>query len=175
VLTPTGQVSFPARRAARSFWQNSSSCSRFIRTLRSSSAPSETASFHLIMRPPSPLVRLGAFAIVAEERGFLKLLPCAQAHNSTTVLLRRQFAVIRPRHSPRRRYFDIGTAFQRSSRTALTGLISPFGNRAVASRHLVRAWLASRESRNRPIKDLPRREVQHALGIKNWSLLVVLR
>ena len=128
MLTPTGQVSFPARRAARSFWQNSSSCSRFIRILRSSSAPSETASFHLIMRPPSPLVRLGAFAIVAEERGFLKLLPCAQAHNSTTVLLRRQFAVIRPRHSPRRRYFDIGTAFQRSSRTALTGLISPFGN-----------------------------------------------
>ena len=103
VLTPTGQVSFPARRAARSFWQNSSSCSRFIRTIRSSSALSETASFHLIMRPPSPLVRLGAFAIVAEERGFLKLLPCAQAHNSTAVLLRRQFAVIRPRHSSRRR------------------------------------------------------------------------
>jgi hypothetical protein len=49
------------------------------------------------------LVRLGAFAIVAEERGFLKVLPCAQAHNSTAVLLRRQFAVIRPRHSPRRR------------------------------------------------------------------------
>src|SRR5262249_51383414 len=45
---------------------------------------------------PSPLMRLGAFAIVAEERGFLKLLPCAQAHNSTPVLLRRQFAVIRP-------------------------------------------------------------------------------
>ena len=43
-----------------------------------------------------PLMRLGAFAIVAEERGFLKLLPCAQAHNSTAVLLRRQFAVIRP-------------------------------------------------------------------------------
>ena len=103
VLTPTGQVSFPAQRAARSFWQNSSSCSRFIRTIRSSSALSETASFHLIMRPPSPLVRLGAFAIVAEERGFLKLLPCAQAHNSTAVLLRRQFAVIRPRHSSRRR------------------------------------------------------------------------
>ena len=41
-------------------------------------------------------MRLGAFAIVAEERGFLKLLPCAQAHNSTAVLLRRQFAVIRP-------------------------------------------------------------------------------
>jgi hypothetical protein len=40
-------------------------------------------------------MRLGAFAIVAEERGFLKLLPCAQAHNSTAVLLRRQFAVIR--------------------------------------------------------------------------------
>lgn len=73
VLTPTGQVSFPARRAARSFRQNSSSCSRFIRTIRSSSALSETASFHLIMRPPSPLVRLGAFAIVAEERGFLML------------------------------------------------------------------------------------------------------
>src|SRR5215471_7510755 len=71
VLTPTGQVSFPARRAARSFWQNSSSCSRFIRTLRSSSAPSETASFHLIMRPPSPLVHLRAFPVVAEERGFL--------------------------------------------------------------------------------------------------------
>src|SRR5262249_36087890 len=45
---------------------------------------------------PSPLMGLGAFAIVAEERGFLKLLPCAQAHNSTAVLLRRQFAVIRP-------------------------------------------------------------------------------
>lgn len=103
VVTPTGQVSLPARRAARSFRQNSSSCSRFIRTIRSSSALSETASFHLIMRPPSPLVRLGAFAIVAEERGFLKLLPCAQAHNSTAVLLRRQFAVIRPRHSSRRR------------------------------------------------------------------------
>src|SRR6266446_3579909 len=73
VVTPTGQVSFPARRAARSFRQNSSSCSRFIRTIRSSSALSETASFHLIMRPPSPLVRLGAFSIVAEERGFLKL------------------------------------------------------------------------------------------------------
>jgi hypothetical protein len=28
-------------------------------------------------------MRLGAFAIVAEERGFLKLLLCAQAHNST--------------------------------------------------------------------------------------------
>jgi hypothetical protein len=41
-------------------------------------------------------MRLGAFAIVAKERGFLKLLPCAQAHNSTAVLLRRQFAVIRP-------------------------------------------------------------------------------
>jgi hypothetical protein len=40
---------------------------------------------------------------VAEERGFLKLLPCAQAHNSTAVLLRRQFAVIRPRHSSKRR------------------------------------------------------------------------
>jgi hypothetical protein len=25
-------------------------------------------------------MRLGAFAIVAEERGFLKLLPCTQAH-----------------------------------------------------------------------------------------------
>src|SRR5260370_15792269 len=73
MLTPTGQVSFPARRAVRSFRQNSSSCSRFTRTIRSSSALSETASFHLIMRPPSPLVRLGAFAIVAEERGFLKL------------------------------------------------------------------------------------------------------
>jgi hypothetical protein len=95
VLTPTGQVSFPAQRAARSFRQNSSSCSRFIRPIRSSSALSKTASFHLIMRPP-PLMRLGAFAIVAEERGFLKLLPCAQAHNSTAVLLRRQFAVIRP-------------------------------------------------------------------------------
>ena len=68
-------------------------------------------------------MRLGAFAIVAEERGFLKLLPCAQAHNSTAVLLRRQFAVITPRHSPRRRYFDIGTAFQRSSRTASLGPI----------------------------------------------------
>jgi hypothetical protein len=45
----------------------------------------------------------------------------------------------------------------------------PFGNRAVGSRHLVRAWLASRESRNRPIKDLPRHEVEHALGIKHWS------
>src|SRR6516225_631955 len=43
-----------------------------------------------------PLMRLGAFASVAEERGFLKRLPCAQAHNSTAVLLRRQFAVIRP-------------------------------------------------------------------------------
>src|SRR5262245_22719136 len=54
VLTPTGRVSVPARRAARSFRQNSSSCSRFIRTIRSSSALSETASFHLIMRPPDP-------------------------------------------------------------------------------------------------------------------------
>src|SRR6516225_11614308 len=29
--------------------------------------------------------------VVAEERGFPKLLACAQAHNSTAVLLRRQF------------------------------------------------------------------------------------
>jgi len=63
-------------------------------------------------------MRLGAFAILAGERGFLKLLPCAQAHNSTAVLLRQQFAVIRPRHSSRRPEFDIGTAFQRPSRTA---------------------------------------------------------
>src|SRR5262249_25093551 len=48
---------------------------------------------------------------------------------------------------------------------ALTGLISPFGNRAIGSRDLVRAWLASRESRNRPIKDLPRREVEHILSV----------
>src|SRR5215471_10907199 len=74
-------------------------------------------------------------------------------------------AVIRPRHSPRRRYFDIGTAFQRSSRTALTGLISPFGNRAVASRHLVRAWLASRESRSR----------SRICPVAKYSMLSVLR
>src|SRR5262249_47173896 len=53
--------------------------------------------------PIIALKRLGAFAILAGERGFLKLLPCAQAHNSTSVLLRQQFAVIRPRHSSRRR------------------------------------------------------------------------
>src|SRR6516165_9572135 len=48
-------------------------------------------------------MRLGAFATVAEERGFLKLLPCAQAHNSTAVLLRRQFAVIRRRNGSHRK------------------------------------------------------------------------
>jgi len=93
VLTPTGQVSFPARRAARSFRQNSSSCSRFIQTIRSSSALSKTAPFHLIMMP---LPRICHRCWGAQ---FSAALPWAQAHNSTAVLLRRQFAVIRPRHS----------------------------------------------------------------------------
>src|SRR5262249_59851483 len=105
VLTPTGQVSVPARRAARSFRQKSSSCSRFIRTIRSSSALSETASFHLIMTPPSLL----------RSAVFLKLLPCAQAHNSTAVLFWRRVAVFRPRHSSSRRLVYILTTFQRSS------------------------------------------------------------
>ena len=72
--------------------------------------------------------------------------------------MRRQFAVIRPvihldgdslilePHSSGHTYrFPI----------ALTGLISPFGNRAVGSRDLVRAWLASRDFALAGRKGLP--------------------
>jgi len=98
------------------------------------------------MRPPSPLVRLGAFAIVAEERGFLKL-----SRELKLITQRRFFCGGSLLLSGRGINRDGDCSLlepQRSSRTAFllrTGLISPFGNRAVGSRHLVRAWLASRD------------------------------
>jgi hypothetical protein len=92
------------------------------------------------------LGRVGAFAIVAEERGFLKLSRALKL-----ITQRRFFFGGSLLFSGRVIHRDGDSLIlepQRSSRTAFllrTGLISLFGNRAVGSRHLVRAWLASRD------------------------------
>jgi len=94
-------------------------------------------------RPREPSIHV---LIVAEERGFLKL------SRALKLITQRRFfcggSLLLSGRVIHRDGDSLILEPQRSSRTAFllrTGLISPFGNRAVESRHLVRAWLASRD------------------------------
>jgi len=156
MLTPTGQVSFPARRAARSFRQNSSSCCRFIRPIRSSSALSKTASFHFITRPPFPI---GAHLPVAEERGFSEAPPVRWSSQLNGVLLRRQ--------SGRSIHLDgdnliLEPAFQRSPRTAFLLRLRVWSAFS-AMEPLEPWWRAAKVAIGRSRTCRP--EVQHVLSV----------